>query len=128
MVIVRSIYEKKMSTNEQPGPTNYEDLYKAAERELQSDNYEEAENLFAKALDLNNTCIEAWIGLANLHIKTEKFDKAQNDADKAIDIHRRKGLSAESTGHPIAVAFLKGMVFLCVCKHKEGLRTLDETK
>ena len=37
-----------MSTNEQPGPTNYEDLYKAAERELQSDNYEEAENLFAK--------------------------------------------------------------------------------
>ena len=100
-----------MSTNEQPGPTNYEDLYKAAERELQSDNYEEAENLFAKALDLNNTCIEAWIGLANLHIKTEKFDKAQNDADKAIDIHRRKGLGAESTGHPIAVAFLKGMVF-----------------
>lgn len=98
-----------MSTNEQPGPTNYEDLYKAAEKELQSDNYEEAENLFAKALDLNNTCIEAWIGLANLHIKTEKFDKAQNDADKAIDIHRRKGLSAESTAHhPIAVAFLKG--------------------
>ena len=98
-----------MSTNEQPGPTNYEDLFKAAERELQSDNYEEAENLFAKALDLNNTCIEAWIGLANLHIKTEKFDKAQNDADKAIDIHRRKGLSAESTAHhPIAVAFLKG--------------------
>ena len=101
-----------MSTNEQPGPTNYEDLYKAAERELQSDNYEEAENLFAKALDLNNTCIEAWIGLANLHIKTEKFDKAQNDADKAIDIHRRKGLGAESTGHPIAVAFLKGTYYV----------------
>ena len=78
---------------------------------MQSDNYEEAENLFAKALDLNNTCIEAWIGLANLHIKTEKFDKAQNDADKAIDIHRRKGLGAESTGHPIAVAFLKGIWF-----------------
>ena len=95
-----------MATNEQPRFKSYEELCKSAEKELQLDNFEEAENLFAKALDLNNTCVEAWIGRASLHIKTEKFEKAQNDADKAIDI-ARKGLSADSSAL-IANAFLKG--------------------
>jgi len=84
----------------------YEEVCKAAEKELQSDNFEEAENLFAKALEINNTCIEAWIGRASLHIKTEKFEKAQSDADRAIDI-ARSNPKAESTAL-IANAFLKG--------------------
>jgi len=95
-----------MADNDLNRIKTYEEVCKAAEKELQSDNFEEAENLFAKALEINNTCIEAWIGRASLHIKTEKFEKAQSDADRAIDI-ARSNPKAESSAL-IANAFLKG--------------------
>lgn len=95
-----------MADNELNHLKTSEEVCKAAEKELQSDNFEEAENLFAKALEFNNTCIEAWIGRASLHIKTEKFEKAQSDADRAIDI-ARSSPQADSSAL-IANAFLKG--------------------
>ena len=87
----------------------YEELCKSAEKELQSDNFKEAESLFNKALECNNTCLEAWIGLANLHIKTEKFEEAQRDADRAIENARK--IPQNESSALIANVFLKGYYF-----------------
>ena len=98
-----------MSSNDLTRIKTYEELCKSAEKELQSDNFNEAERLFNKALDCNNTCLEAWIGRANLHIKTEKFEEAKKDADRAIENGRK--IPKNESSALIANAFLKGMYF-----------------
>jgi len=95
-----------MSSNDLTRIKTYEELCKSAEKELQSDNFNEAERLFNKALDCNNTCLEAWIGRANLHIKTEKFEEAKKDADRAIENGRK--IPKNESSALIANAFLKG--------------------
>jgi len=74
-----------------------------------NDDYAKACELYTSALQLDPIMADALVARAHALIKTDKFEDAKKDADKAIDILRSSGTSGEPS--PLASkAFLRSGV------------------
>lgn len=96
---------------------SYEDFCKEATKECIAEHFDTAHDLYIKALECNSSGIDALIGLSNVSIKQEKFAKAQDYADKAIDVARK--MPSTETQTLCASAFLKGGL---ACFHRGEYR------
>lgn len=97
---------------------SYKDCCDEASKECKNGHYETAQDLYTKALECNSTGTEALLGLSHVSIKQEKFDQAQEFADKAIDIIRKMPMLLEGP-MVTADAFLKGGL---ACFHRGEYR------
>ena len=64
------------------------DLYSKGNEAFVNENYSSAIEQYTQALAQDNVFPDALVARAHAFIKTDKFEEAKKDADKAIDILR----------------------------------------
>jgi len=98
-------------------PTTATDFYSKGNEAFVSENYPAAIELYTSALGLEPHFADCMVARAHAYIKSDMFDLAKKDADKAIDI-----LRASSEASPSAAkAFLRsGVASFHMGKYKEA--------
>ena len=95
--------------------TKASECYSKGNESFVNEDYSKACELYSAALQTDPLYIEALVARAHAFIKTEKFEDAKKDADKAIDIMRAEMVKGDSTGDAVnsplaAKAFLRSGV------------------
>jgi len=96
-----------MSGGEKAGPGSGPDLYSKGNEAFVSEDYPLAVEQYSAALALEPHYPECLVARSHAHIKTEKYEAAKRDADKAIDLLRA---GAGGTGPLASKAFLRSGV------------------
>jgi len=104
-------------------PTTATDFYSKGNEAFVSENYPAAIELYTSALGLEPHFADCMVARAHAYIKSDMFDLAKKDADKAIDI-----LRASSEASPSAAkAFLRsGVASFHMGKYKEAKNCFTE--
>lgn len=104
-------------------PTTATDFYSKGNEAFVSENYPTAIDLYTSALGLEPHFADCMVARAHAYIKSDKFDLAKKDADKAIDILR----SSSETSPSAAKAFLRsGVASFHMGKYKEARNCFTE--
>ena len=95
--------------------TKASECYSKGNESFVNEDYSKACELYSAALQTDPLYVEALVARAHAFIKTEKFEDAKKDADKAIDIMRTELVKGDSTGDAVnsplaAKAFLRSGV------------------
>ena len=77
--------------------TKASECYSKGNESFVNEDYSQACELYTAALQTDPLYTEALVARAHALIKTEKFEDAKKDADKAIDIMRAELVNRDST-------------------------------
>lgn len=104
-------------------PTTAADFYSKGNEAFVSENYVSATELYTSALSLEPHFADCLVARAHAYIKSDQFELAKKDADKAIDI-----LRARSEASPLtAKAFLRsGVASFHLGKYREAKNCFTE--
>eukprot|EP00092_Neocalanus_flemingeri_P002435 GFUD01002605.1.p1 GENE.GFUD01002605.1~~GFUD01002605.1.p1 ORF type:complete len:380 (-),score=130.61 GFUD01002605.1:108-1247(-) len=98
-------------------PTTAADFYSKGNEAFVSETYSSAIDLYTSALSLEPHFADCLVARAHAYIKSDKFDLAKKDADKAIDILR----ATSETSPVVAKAFLRsGVASFHLGRYKEA--------
>jgi len=104
-------------------PTTATDFYSKGNEAFVSENYPAAIELYTSALGLEPHFADCMVARAHAYIKSDKFDLAKKDADKAVDILR----ASSETSPSAAKAFLRsGVASFHMGKYKEAKNCFTE--
>lgn len=104
-------------------PTTAADFYSKGNEAFVSETYPAAIELYTSALGLEPHFADCMVARAHAYIKSDKFDLAKKDADKAIDILR----ATSETSPTAAKAFLRsGVASFHLGRYKEAKNCFTE--
>lgn len=104
-------------------PTTAADFYSKGNEAFVSETYPVAIELYTSALGLEPHFADCMVARAHAYIKSDKFDLAKKDADKAIDILR----ATSETSPTAAKAFLRsGVASFHLGRYKEAKNCFTE--